>query len=153
MAWIPNPQEILTKVYNALKPGGKMVLHEYYDWSTHQTEPHMPNLDIAIKAALKSFKDSPGEIDIGRELPRILEDIGMKVTHIRSMSKIALPHENTWNWPKSFYLSYFPRLVSLGYLKDIEVENALNDLALLEQTKGASLCTPLMVEVIAEKVG
>ena len=70
MAWIPNPQEILSKVYKSLKPGGKMVLHEYYDWSTHQTEPHMPNLDIAITAALKSFKDSPGTIEIGQKLQK-----------------------------------------------------------------------------------
>ena len=62
MAWIPNPKEILKKVYDALKPGAKMVIHEYYDWSTHQTEPKLPALDKAIAACLQSFKEQKGRI-------------------------------------------------------------------------------------------
>ena len=57
LAWIPNPKEILTKVLDALKPGGKMVIHEYYDWKTHQTEPNLPSINQAIVQALKSFKE------------------------------------------------------------------------------------------------
>ncbi|PKA83748.1 ubiquinone/menaquinone biosynthesis C-methylase UbiE [Ulvibacter sp. MAR_2010_11] len=151
LAWLPNPKEILQKVYNALKPDGKMVIHEYYDWSTHQIEPHMPQLAKAIAAALKSFKDSPGEIDIGRRLPAMLEEMGMEVTSIRLMSKIATPSQFNWHWPKTFYRSYFPRLADNGYLTKEDVTNALFEHTKLEQTKGATLCCPLMVEVIAKK--
>ena len=44
LAWISNPDEILQKVYNALKPGGRFVIHEYFDWMTHQTVPSLPGL-------------------------------------------------------------------------------------------------------------
>ena len=72
MAWISNPKEILAKVLKSLKPGGKMVLHEYYDWSTHQTEPAPKGLSKGISQCLKSFKEQKGDIDIGRFLPDIL---------------------------------------------------------------------------------
>jgi len=151
LAWLSNPKEILKKVYDALKPGGKMVIHEYYDWSTHQTEPHHPALAKAIAAALKSFKDSDGEIDVGRQLPEILSSLGMQVTGIRLMAKIATPKTLNWQWPKTFYQSYYPRLVEMGYLTHEEMTQALAAHIKLEQTQGATLCCPLMVEVIAEK--
>ncbi len=151
LAWLPNPKEILEKVYSALKPGGKMVIQEYYDWSTHQIEPHKERLAKAIQAALKSFKASDGEIDVGRHLPRMLSEMGMKVTNLRLMPKLATPDNLIWQWPKTFYYSYFPRLVDMGFLTSEDVSAALNDLTEMENTVGATICCPIMIEVIAEK--
>ena len=64
LAWISNPKEILEKISKALVPQGKMVIQEYYDWSTHQTKPEMPALKYAIAKALESFKNTDSEIDI-----------------------------------------------------------------------------------------
>ncbi len=151
MAWLPNPKKILQKVYDALKPGGRMVIHEYYDWSTHQTEPQKSGLNKAIAMALKSFKDSPAEIDIGRELPVTLSQMGMKINNLRLMSKLATPDNVTWQWPKTFYHSYFPRIKDMGLLTEEEVQQALEDMDTLEDTRGATLCCPILIEVIAEK--
>ena len=151
MAWVPNPKEILAKVAKALKPGGKMVLHEYYDWSTHQTSPQMPHLSEAIAACLKSFKEQPGDIDVGRELPRMLTELGMEISHTRPMIKMARPHELTWQWPRSFYDIYFPKLVQMGYLSEETKVSALKEVALLEKDPSSTLCCPMLIEVIAVK--
>lgn len=151
LAWLSNPQEILEKVKASLKPGGRMVIHEYYDWSVHQTEPAFSGLNKAIAMALKSFKSSDGEIDIGRLLPGLFEKIGMKVINIRPMIKMATVNDIEWQWPKSFYKSYFPRLQEMGLLKAEEVQQAMDDLHALEHINGATLNCPLMIEVIAEK--
>jgi len=101
---------------------------------------------------LKSFKDTDNEIDIGRHLPAILSEIGMKVIGFRPMSKIATPKNGVWQWPKTFFQSYFPRLIPQNYLSSEEVTKALLDLEELEKIDGASIATCLMVEVIAEKI-
>ncbi len=152
MAWIPNVEDVLAKVKSALKPGGKMVLHEYYDWSTHQTEPQKEGLDKAIAKCLKSFKEQEGEIDVGRKLPLILKNIGMKVNNVRLMSKLAHPNNLVWQWPKSFYYSYFPRLVASGYLSENDVKQALKDFNDLEQDHNSTLFCPILIEVIAENI-
>lgn len=152
LAWIPNPKEVLEKVREALRPKGKMVIHEYYDWSTLQTEPRKAALAKGIAMALKSFKDTENEIDIGRHLPKILPEIGMKVVSTRPMLKIATMDNGVWQWPKTFFKSYFPRLVSQNYLTQDEVHQALTELKALEKIKGASICTCMMFEVIAEKI-
>jgi ubiquinone/menaquinone biosynthesis C-methylase UbiE len=151
LAWVPKPKEVLAKVIDALKPGGKIVIHEYYDWSSHQTEPPLPNLSKAIKAAYQSLESSEGELNIGRYLPSILNDMGMTVTGYRLISKLATPTSFDWQWPKSFYESYFPRIAEIGLLTKKEVDSALKDLLQLENTNGSSICCPLMLEIIAEK--
>ncbi len=152
LAWIPNPKEVLQKIAEALKPGGKMVIQEYYDWSLLQTEPKKEALSKAIAMALKSFKDTDNEMDIGRHLPTILPEIGMRVTSYRPMTKIATPYNGIWQWPKTFFQSYFPRLETQKYLTREEVKAALIELEDLEKIDGASICTCLMIEVIAEKM-
>lgn len=152
LAWIPNPAEILKKVVAALKPGGRMVIQEYYDWSLLQTEPKKQTLSKGIAMALKSFKDTDNEVDIGRHLPTMLPKMGMKVIGFRPLSKIATIENGIWQWPKTFFQSYFPRLVDQNYLTHEEVIEALQELKELEKVDGATICTCLMVEVIAEKI-
>ncbi|MDC1395923.1 methyltransferase domain-containing protein, partial [Bacteroidia bacterium] len=150
LAWVPNPEEVLKKVYAALKPGGKMVIHEYFNWSTHQTQPNKPALSKAIAACLLSFKEQPGDIDVGRDLAPVLSSMGMTL-HTRPMAKLATPNELTWQWPKSFYEIYFPSLVDMNYLSSQDAKAALKDLEDLEHTNGAHLFCPTLIEIIAEK--
>ena len=151
LAWIPNPKEILEKLKRYLKPGSKVVIQEYYYWTSHRTQPEKPNLKKAISAALKSFKESESEIDVGKHLHQWFDELGMKITNARLMPKLATPSSDAWKWPKTFYESYFPRLIKMGYLTNQDMDNAFSDLKDLEKLHYATLWAPLMIEVIAEK--
>lgn len=151
LAWVANPNEVLAKVYKALKPGGKLVTHEYVEWRTHSIEPHKPHITKAIQAALLSFKEQPGDIDVGRFIPKMVSDLGMKVSSTRPMAKIARPNELTWHWPKSFYEVYFPKLVEMNYLTKEELDAAFDDFYELEKNPETMLVCPMLVEVIAMK--
>ena len=151
LAWVSNPKEILLKLHKAMKKGGVVVTQEYFDWSTLQTEPHIPALAKGIAAALQSLRDQ-NDIDVGRKLPVYFEECGFEVIHSRPLTKMATPNEFTWHWPKSFFNIYFPKLVDTGYLTDEEVSAALNAFEELERRPGATIFTPAMREVIAKKV-
>lgn len=152
LAWIPNPKEILTKVYNALKPGSKIVIHEYYNWMTHQINPKDPYVSKAIAMCYKSFQDAPGNIDIAKELPTLLADIGYRVTSIRPMAKMSRPHELNWQWPRTFYNVYWPKVKDMGYLTEEELKKAFENLEVLEKNPDTTLLCPTLAEVIAEKI-
>jgi SAM-dependent methyltransferase len=151
LAWVPNPAEIIAKVVAALRPGAAFVCHEYFDWSTLQTEPHRPELAASIAAALKSFKDSEGDIDIGRRLPGLFVEQGLEIAGVRAMSKLALPGTLTWQWPSSFFAIYLPKLVEAGLLDEQTCSDALIQWQQLETTPGACFYGPQMVEVIGVK--
>ena len=66
-------------------------------------------------------------------------------------TKLATPNSGVWKWPRTFYESYFPRLIKMGYLTEQDMENAFSDLESLERLPYATLWAPLMIEVVAEK--
>lgn len=150
LAWIDNPEEIIDKIAAAMAPGAVFVAHEYYDWQTLQSEPSLPNIKKGIKACFKSFSQSDGDINIGKKLPGMLFDAGLEVLSIRPMTKIAVPDELTWEWPKTFFTNYFAKLIPV-YLSEKEYEDILLDIEELEDMDGSSILCPTMVEVIAVK--
>ena len=151
LAWVSNPKEVLVKLHAALKKGGVVVTQEYFDWSTLQTEPHIPALAKGIAAALQSLRDQ-NDINIARRLPVYFEECGYEIIHTRPLAKMATPDQFTWHWPKSFFTIYFPKLVAAGYLTRAEVDEALAAFDDLENRPGATIFTPTMREVIARKI-
>lgn len=152
LAWVPNPAEVLAKVQAALKPGGRMVIQEYFDWTTFQTEPPLPHLKKAIGAAYHSMKlGQPGDIDVGRKIPGIATSLGLRVLHTRSISKLARPSELTWEWPYSFFRIYLPKLVERGLLTYEDVATALTEFDVLKAMPDAMVLCPTVVEVVLEK--
>jgi ubiquinone/menaquinone biosynthesis C-methylase UbiE len=152
MAWISNPKEVLAKVLTALKPGAKMVLHEYYHWMAHQINPGTPAVTKAIRGCYDSFQDADGDIDVGRDLLKILSELGMKITSTRSMSKFARPQDIAWQWPRSFYEVYWPKIKEMGYLTEAELAQAFSDLQEIEKNPASTLMCPILIEVIAERI-
>lgn len=152
LAWVSNPEEIITKLHKALVVGGVMVTHEYFDWSTFQIDPFKPFLAKAIAKALQSLRDQPGNIDIGRKLPVIFKKLGFEVISTRPMSKIAKPSELTWHWLKSFFNTYLPSLVSTGYITTDGVNKALQEFDELEKEADTTIFCPQLIEVIARKL-
>ena len=75
----------------------------------------------------------------------------MNINSAHLMPKLAIPESNNWEWLKTFYKSYFPRLVEMDYLTHEEMEKAFYDLYELEELKYTTLWCPLMIEIIAVK--
>ena len=69
----------------------------------------------------------------------------------RPLAKIARPNDLVWQWPKSFYEVYFPKLVEMNYLYKDEADAAFYDLAELEKMPETMLVCRMLVEIIAEK--
>ena len=151
LAWVPNPKDVIEKVMTALKPGSKLVFHEYYNWSTHSVFPEHPTIKHCIDSALKSFQDSDSEIDVGAYIPQYLDQLGASIQSTRLMTKLAEPGTDVWKWPTTFYKSYFPRLVEMGYLKKEMIDQAFSELKIIEALPYARLACPMMIEIIAEK--
>ena len=80
------------------------------------------------------------------------EKAGFEIMSTRPLTKMATPKEFTWNWPKSFFNIYLPKLVDVGYLTSQEVKDALQEFDDLDNEPGATIFCPTMLEVIARKI-
>ncbi len=151
LAWINNPKEIVQKVSDGLMEGGRFVIHEYVDWLSFTTEPFSSNIQLALEACFSSFQKTGGDINIGKKLPQILNDVGMKVESIRPIPRIAIPKRMIWHWPRNFLRIYLPKIVETGLLTEKQKEAALKDWDKLETVENAFCQTPQMLEIIARK--
>lgn len=151
LAWISNPEDIVNKIYKALKPGGQFLVHEYFDWNQFQTEPMLPNLDKAIRHAFRSFEEGEGHINIGRKLPQMFKRTGFDDITTRPMTKLMSPSDLEWQWPGTFLNIYLPKLSESGFMPPDLADKALADWDILESNFWSRCLCPQMIEIIGRK--
>ena len=67
-AFLTRPRDLLKAIHGALKPGGTLVVHEYFNYSSWSLSPRQPGLAEFVQLVISSWRKSGGEPDIGLEL-------------------------------------------------------------------------------------
>ena len=57
-----------------------------------------------------------------------------------------------WQWPATFIEIYLPRLIEMGRINQEFAANVRDDLARAEKNPNALMITPLVLEIVAEKL-
>ena len=57
-----------------------------------------------------------------------------------------------WQWPATFIEVYLPRLIEMGRIDQAFADKVRADLAEAEKNSNALMITPLVVEIVAEKM-
>ena len=65
-AFVKRPRDLADRVRSALKPGGVLVIHEYFDYETWSFLPQCPEHEEFVRAVMKSWRAAGGEPNIGR---------------------------------------------------------------------------------------
>lgn len=149
--FVSNPQAVAEGVRDALRPGGRLVVQDYFDYEAMTVAPRYESFTKAVIATGKSWRLRGGDPDIMGRLPMMLERFGFRVTHLEAHQRLARPHEPMWHWPQTFWHNFLPVLVQLGLLTEADREQWLRDWAELSRTPGAFAKLPPLFDLIAEK--
>jgi len=57
-----------------------------------------------------------------------------------------------WQWPATFIEIYLPRLIQMGRIDQKFAGKVRADLASAERSRNSFMLTPLVLEIIAEKI-
>lgn len=148
-AFVTRPRDLLTRVRRVLKPGGRLVVHEYFDYSTWRLTPRAPEFEQFVATVMKSWRATGGEPDIGLDLPRWLEELGFEVRELRPLVEVITPKDFFWQWPKTFIEVGLQRLVDLGEISVDFAARVRETFAASEAAPHARLVTPAVLEIIA----
>ena len=148
-AFLQRPQDVLTRLAEAIGPGGVIVIHEYFDYSTWRTAPRCPELEEFVTSVMASWRDAGGEPDIALSLPGWLEELGFELRSVRPIVDIVQPDHIKWGWLRSFIEVGRSRLVDLGYLNAIQAESIWQALTASEATPRTRMITPGVLEIVA----
>jgi ubiquinone/menaquinone biosynthesis C-methylase UbiE len=151
LSFTPRPEAVLAGVAAALRPGGRFAIQDYTHWQGLFLSPGSEAFLEVLKATDRSWRGSGGDYQIGKRLPRLLEDAGLVVESFRPLQRIARSTEPLWHWPTSFFLNWVPLLVERGFLTDAQRAAFESDWEARSKDPQAFLWTPPMVEIIARK--
>ncbi|HEX7088528.1 MAG TPA: methyltransferase domain-containing protein [Longimicrobiales bacterium] len=148
-AFVTRPRDLLERVARAVRPGGTLVMHEYFHYETWRLTPRLPELEELVRAVSESWRESGGDPDIGLALPRWLAELGFELRALNPIIDVVPPSNYVWQWPGSFVESGVRRLVALGRLAPERGQAITEAFAARAADPHTLMITPAVLEIIA----
>ena len=139
-------------IHGALRPGGTAVFHEYADYASWRYLPARPRLTEFVAAIMSSWRSAGGEPDVAPALIEALGRSGFRLKSVRPLIFTTRPGELTWEWPAAFIATNPARLQELGLVSPEWVVELQSELRAAEADPMSVMVTPLVIEVIAERL-
>ncbi len=150
--FVSDPSLLVKKMAAIVKPGGKLIFHEYVHYETYQSVPHSQHIEEFVQQVMKSWREFGGEPNVARNLSEHLSVAGCRILETRPISFSAQPHQPVWQWPASFIDINLQRMLELEQVDEAWASTLRADFAALESNPNALLITPMVLEIIAEKL-
>jgi len=149
--FMADPIAVLKKLAGALKPGGRFICHDYYNWGTMAWTPHRPALADFVDTAIRDWRASAGDIDVAKMLLPALPEAGLRVVEANPIIFTTTPADFTWQWPKTFIVPHARRLAERGVVSAQWADHVARGWEAAESDPRTIMTTPLLMEIIAEK--
>lgn len=151
-AFTNDPLVLVRKLHGALRRGGIAIFHEYGHYETWRYYPPLQSHDQFRDQVIETWRESGGEPDAAPIVLSLLKENGFALRSVRPHIFAIPPSHYMWRWAATFVDVYVPRLQEMGRI-DAELAGSIRkELAEAEQDPDRIMVTPLVLEIIAEKV-
>lgn len=150
-SFVPSVEALAEWLGATVRPGGRLVMHEYVDYGAWRWMPERAPLREFVAEVMASWRASGGEPDVAPRVLTALAAAGFRSVSVRPHVFATRPDEHAWRWPASFVAANAARLVELGRVTPEwarDVEAALDD---AERDAGSVMITPMVLEMVAER--
>lgn len=151
-SFVRQPRALLEKIQGALRPGGRLVLHEYFDYQTWKLAPKSEIFEEFVRTVMKSWRVTGGEPDIATSLAVWLRELGFEIHSTRPHIEVIGPSDFFWQWPKAFIETGTQRLVDLEYLTAGQAAAIREIFESAEADPNSLVVTPAVLEIIAVRM-
>ncbi|HEY2681644.1 MAG TPA: methyltransferase domain-containing protein [Candidatus Udaeobacter sp.] len=148
-----NDQSLLIEKLSGVMPKGSVaIFHEYGHYETWRFLPQLSTHERFHDHVIATWRESGGEPDAAVQLPGLLEEKGFVIRSAKPHIFCLCPTDYMWQWPVTFIETYLKRLIEMGRIDHKFAEQVRTALASTEKNPNARMLTPLVVEIIAEKL-
>jgi ubiquinone/menaquinone biosynthesis C-methylase UbiE len=151
LCFVADPAAVLRGVATLLKPGGRIVIHDYFNYRAMTLAPRRQSYDRAVAATIASWEARGGDADICARLPRLLEAAGLELASLEVHQRIARGADTMFEWTHTWWKNYAPKLVTMGLLSAADCAELLADLAAATHNQLDFIVCPPVFELIAVK--
>jgi SAM-dependent methyltransferase len=151
LCFLSDPATLIERLFQAIRPGGVAVFHEYLDYSTWQMAPGQPAFSQFVDAVMSSWRTSGGDPNVGLQLPSMLHNCGFEIIHASPIVDVVTPADFTWAWPEAFLRTNASRLIELGEISFDEAQEAIAAFETVKAMPTGRMVTPIVLEIIARR--
>lgn len=152
LAFVSDPAAVLARLHGALRPGGVAVIHEYLDYGTFSILPDNPAVEDFKRLVVDDWRASGGEPDIGRALPALLPAAGFRIRSMQPLVEAVRKDDLVWQWPATWGRNYPRFLAEAGKVDQAWADRVIAAFDAADADPHAVMITPMVLEIIAEKV-
>jgi len=151
-AFVADPAMLIQKLSGVLPSGAVAMFHEYGQYDTWGYYPALPHHGRFRELVVESWKKSGGEPDVAPIVLGLLPKHGFTIRSIRPLIFCVRPNHYMWQWAAEFVDNYLPRLREMGQVDEQFVQIFKAELAQAESDPNCVMMTPLVLEIVAEKI-
>lgn len=151
-SFVSDPQLLIRKLAGGLRPGSVAIFHEYGHYLTWRFIPRLPSQERFAQEITASWKATGGKADVGLDLPGYLRQNGFVVRRAIPRIFCVGPAHHMWQWASSFIGVGLERLQELGRIDANFAAEVQREMAAAESDSDTLMVTPLVLEIVAEKV-
>jgi SAM-dependent methyltransferase len=152
VSFVSDPALLVRKLARVMPTGSLSIFHEYVHYETWRFLPRLPMQERFREHVIATWRESGGEPDGAAKLPELLADNGFAIRSAQPHVFCLRPNDYMWRWPATFIETYLPRLMDMKRIDQKFADNVHADLATAEANSNALMITPLVLEIIAEKL-
>jgi len=152
VSFVDDPALLIRKLARVMPKGSLSIFHEYVHYETWRFFPRFPMQEHFREHVIATWRESGGEPDGAARLPELLADNGFVIRSARPHVFCLRPSDYMWQWPATFIEIYLPRLIEIGRIDQEFADKVRADLANAEANLNTMMITPLVLEIVAEKL-
>lgn len=152
LCFVRDPNAVVAGIVDSLRPGGTIVVHDYFNYETLTAAPKSEVHDRVVRATIQSWRDRGGNTDIGGDLPQIFANHGCEVAHMTTHARIARGTDTMFHWPDLWWQIYAPKLVAMGYLSESDCQELFALVESIEQDENRFILCPTVYEFVFRKM-
>jgi hypothetical protein len=143
---------LIKKLGDVMSKGSVAIFHEYGHYETWRFLPRLPMHERFREHVIATWRESGGEPDGATQLAGLLGENGFVIRSARPHIFCLRPSDYMWQWPATFIETYLERLIEIGRIDHNFAGEVRTALASAQQNPNARMLTPLVLEIIAEKL-
>ncbi len=150
--FLTDHETIVKKAAASLKPGGKFIALDYFNYLAVDLEPPSDRFRYIFQNIYQSFIDAGGDLYVGGKLPSIMQRHGCIIDEIVPICRTARPGSPVWEWVTRFQKTYLPGLIERGYITREQLDEFRAEWKQRETDGVSFFFSPPMLGIVATKV-
>jgi len=144
---------LLRLLERSLRPGGRVVAHEYVHWETFRLHPGGEAVARFGRAVMDSFRAAGGDPNVNRRLPALLVERGLRIEDLRPLPVLGRGGDRWARWLERFVRIYGRELIRQGRWSEEEALAANDEISGAREDSGSFWVGPTVLELQASRPG